>query len=240
MHVIIWDFDGTLGGRRGSGQRGGAWTTALWEVLQNEIPGCNISLEQLRPYMRSGFPWHQPETPHTHIESAETWWQMVEPLFFRAYVGVGCDTELAQKMASCFRETYLNLDQWFVYDDVLPVFQSLAAEGWNHVLLSNHVPELGIILSHFGLSKYFYKIFNSANMGYEKPNPQAFNLVLHALPDVDDIWMVGDNIKADVEGASKLGISAILVRRYHPEAQHYAETLYDVRNIISAQKGKSS
>ena len=232
MRAVIWDFDGTLGYRNGSDQNGGAWTTTLWDVLQAEMPGCGITKNQLRPYMQSGFPWLDPNTSHTHLKSADAWWQTVEPLFVRAYIGVGFDVTQSQYLASQFRATYLKLDRWYVYEDVVPVLQALSAQGWHHFMLSNHVPELRDIVCHVGLMQYFTHIFISAEIGYEKPNTQAFQIVLEAYPDLHEVWMVGDNKTADVAGALALGIPAILVRRYHPDAQLYAETLQDVPGLM--------
>jgi putative hydrolase of the HAD superfamily len=233
MRAVIWDFDGTLGYRGGSDASGGPWTASLWEVLQAEVPGCGVTKEQLRPYMQSGFPWHEPDRAHTHVKSADAWWQMLEPLFIRAYVGVGFNHKRAQRFASLFRTTYLNLDRWCVYHDVIPVLNVLSAAGWTHVILSNHVPELGAIVRHLGLAPYFTKIFNSAETGYEKPNPLAFQIVLDALPDLQEVWMVGDSMQADVVGAMGVGIPAILVRRFSADARLYAETLLGVPVILS-------
>jgi putative hydrolase of the HAD superfamily len=228
MRTIIWDFDGTLGYRSE-----GAWTASLWEVLKAEVPDSNVTQEQLRPYMQSGFPWHEPDKSHAQIQNADAWWAMIVPLFVRAYVGVGLGDQCAQWLASLFRATYLNLDRWRIYDDVLPVLELLSSAGWTHVILSNHVPELGEIVQHLGLIPYFYAIFNSAETGFEKPHPRAYQIVLQALPDLDAVWMVGDSMQADVAGAQNVGIPAILVRRCHADARYYAETLYDLPAFLS-------
>jgi putative hydrolase of the HAD superfamily len=228
MHAIIWDFDGTLGYRSG-----GAWTASLWEVLQAEEPGCQVTQEQLRPYMVSGFPWHEPEQPHTHIKTADAWWQMCELIIQKAYLGVGFDSERARHLAGKFRETYLNLGRWRIYDDVIPVLESLSTAGWTHLILSNHVPELVDIISHLGLMSYIERVFNSAETGFEKPHRRSYQIVLETVPDVQSVWMVGDNVEADVAGAVRAGIPAILVRNYSAHARYYAETLYDVPDFIS-------
>lgn len=231
MRAVLWDFDGTLGYRSG-----GAWTASLWEVLQAEEPGCQVTQEQLRPYMLSGFPWHEPEKPHPHIKSTDAWWQAVQPVLARAYTGVGFTRQRAYELAALFRAAYLDYERWRVYDDVKPVIESLSAAGWTHVILSNHVPELADIVSHLGLVSNFRRVFNSAEIGYEKPHPGAYQIVLDALPALREVWMVGDNIQADVQGAIKMGIPAILVRRYHAEARLFAETLYDVPGILISEK----
>ena len=59
-------------------------------------------------------------------------------------------------------------------------------------------------------------IHTSASTGFEKPHPRAFELALEAAGHPDTVWMVGDNPIADVQGAQRLGIPAILVRTADP------------------------
>lgn len=91
-------------------------------------------------------------------------------------------------------------------------------------MLSNHVPELEPIILSLGLGPHLERIFNSALIGYEKPNPEAFRHALAGCGSPARAWMVGDNIEADVHGAESVGLPAILVRR-QGEARFRAETL---------------
>ena len=227
MKYLLWDFDGTLGHRDG-----GAWTASLLETLDLALPGHAVTLEQLRPHTRAGFPWHEPDRPHTHLTSAEAWWEALYPVLVRVYRRVGLDESLAQTLARRFRAVYLNLDRWRLSDDVLPTLDALSAQGWTHAILSNHVPELGDIVRHLGLTSRFVRVFNSAETGYEKPNPRAFRIVLETLADVEAVWMIGDSFTADVQGAEAVGVPAILVRRQHPQARYHCETLHEVVAIV--------
>lgn len=227
MHYLIWDFDGTLGYREG-----GAWTASLLETLDLALPGHTITLEQLRLYTHTGFPWHQPEYPHLHLASAEAWWEALHPVLASVYRRVGLDGCLAQALARQFRAVYLNLDRWRLFDDVLSTLDALSAVGWTHAILSNHVPELGDIVQHLGLNSRIAYVFNSAETGYEKPHPRAYQIVLATLPDVETAWMIGDNVVADVQGAEAAGFPAILVRRQHPQAHHCCETLSEVSTYL--------
>ena len=130
------------------------------------------------------------------------------------------------------RPTYLNPDRWRLFDDTLTALEALTGDGWRHVILSNHVPELSGLVEGLGLSGRFERIFNSALTGYEKPHPQAFRLVLEAFPDAGPRWMIGDSLRADVRGAEAVGIPAVLVRRYHADAERCAEALGDLPGII--------
>ncbi len=229
MKLLIWDFDGTLGYREG-----GAWTASLFEVVQREVPGSGVTHEQLRIHTQSGFPWLVPEEPHLHLGTADLWWAALEETFARAYRCVGFEAGQAQTMARKVRSAYLNPARWRRFDDVVPVPNSLTADGWIHVILSNHVPELPDILQAVGLITHFARVFNSADLGYEKPHPRIFELALDEMHvgETDrragDVWMIGDSYRADVQGAEAAGIPAILGRRFHPDALRFAETLVEV------------
>lgn len=176
-----------------------------------------------------GFPWLEPEIPHPHLDTPGRWWVALEQTFVRAYQGIGIPEDLARALAPKVRGTYLDLPRWRRFDDVFPTLEALAADGWRHVILSNHVPELPDIVQAVGLSVYFERIFNSADLGYEKPHPRIFDAVLTAAGDgAHRLWMIGDSYRADVRGAEAAGIPAILVRRSHPEAARFAAKLDEV------------
>ena len=56
-------------------------------------------------------------------------------------------------------------------------------------------------------------MFNSAETGYEKPHPRAFEMVKESFLACNTFWMVGDSMVADIGGATAVGIQGILVRR---------------------------
>ena len=227
---MIWDFDGTLGFR----DRGG-WAVSLLEVLDSVLPSHTVMLDQIRPFLQTGFPWQEADRPHLHLTSADLWWDAILPVLERAYMGIGLDESRARALARQFRTVYLNLDRWRLFDDVLSTLDTLAAQGWTHAILSNHVPELGDIVRHLGLASRMVYVFNSAETGYEKPHPRAFQIALETLPDVETVWMIGDSFTADVQGAELAGIPAILVRRSHPNANRYCESLVDVPVVIARE-----
>lgn len=227
MNLLMWDFDGTLGYRDG-----GMWAAALLEIVSNEVPGSGIKVEQFQPHLRSGFPWHAPHRPHLEIESAEQWWAALDPLFEQAFAAVGIDPVQAQALARQVRQVYPDPARWRLFEDVEPTLGRLASQGWSHIVLSNHVPELGTIIAHLGLEPYLTMVFNSADTGYEKPHPQAFRTVLAAFESVDRVCMIGDSFAVDVAGAESLEIPAILVRRRHEAARYFCRDLFQVPPIL--------
>jgi len=230
VRLLIWDFDGTLGYRQGG------FTASLLAVIQRELPGAGLNLERLSPYMHTGFPWHQPEVDHAYVTGADAWWAMLEPVFERALLGEGVESAIARRLSRMVRGEYVDLAKWRTYDDVEPALTRLSQLGWTHVLLSNHVPELGDIVRYLGLDRRLDRVFNSAETGYEKPNPEAYARVLRAYPQARVVRMAGDSYSADIRGAEAAGIPAILVRREHVEAERWCHSLNDVPLMLEVME----
>lgn len=229
MKLLIWDFDGTLGYRQG-----GAWTASLLEVLQKADVDLDVTAEEIRPHLRQGFPWHTPLRPHPHTQSIREWWEALYPVFERAFEKVGVDGFEAYDLARQVRDTYLDLERWRLFDDALPTLTHLSSQGWTHVVLSNHAPELDLIVQHLELDRYVTRVYNSATLGWEKPHERTFRTVLDAFSDAEPIWMIGDHMGADIQGAASVGIPGILVRRYHEDARYYCGTLDQIPLILAA------
>jgi putative hydrolase of the HAD superfamily len=227
--VLIWDFDGTLG------ERPGMWRSALLEVIRREDPSLEVTHDDIRPHLRGGFPWHVPDRPHPELTTPDAWWEALGSLFERAFGAVGFEGERAKSLAKQVRKVYSEPSRWRLFEDTVPTLGLLSERGWKHVILSNHVPELPEILRHLGLDGRIRRVFNSADTGYEKPHPQAFRSVLDTLGDVGEVWMVGDNPEADVRGAERAGIPAILVRNHHPSARRCCEDLTGVPAFLEEE-----
>ena len=219
MKLLLWDFDSTLGWREGG------WTGALLETIQACAPGIHLTPEQVRPYLKSGFPWQIPETPHLDTGTPDAWWDRLDPLFEQACGGLGFSPPDSHCIARQVRRVYPDLSRFRLFDDSLPALAQLSARGWTHALLSNHVPELPAILRHLGLAGCLAGVFNSAETGYEKPHPQAFHLALAVFPHAHTAWMIGDNPTADIEGAALAGLPGILVRKPHPGVPYFCQDL---------------
>lgn len=101
-----------------------------------------------------------------------------------------------------------------MYDDVAPVLRALAARGLTLGVISNSHRSLAAFKEHFKLDSLISTAVSSAEHGYMKPHHSIFHAALaqagvapgHAL-------MVGDSLKADIEGALAAGMRAILLRR---------------------------
>jgi putative hydrolase of the HAD superfamily len=224
-NYLIWDFDGTLG------YRPGQWSGALAQVLRR-FEAVDVDLEVLGPFMRKGFPWHDPDQTYPSMRTPDAWWEAMRPVFEEAFAGCQIPPERARALAGKVRPVYTDLAEWRLFDDTIEVLSELREEGWRHAILSNHVPELRSLISGLGLSCLIDHVVNSAESGFEKPHPGAFQAALAALGDAAEVWMIGDNMSADVLGAESAGIPAILVRASDPRARRYADSLRGVRRFL--------
>lgn len=219
--LLIWDFDGTLAFRPGG------WTGAVLAVLNKTAPDLKVTADRLHPYLQSGFPWHAPENPHPGVSAAD-WWDDLLPVFARTFRSVGFHNGDAFGLAREVRAIYTDPTSWERYPDAMPALEMLSERGWEHVLLSNHVPELSLLIDHLALSKYFSAVFNSADTGYEKPNPMAFRAVLEWSGPHTTAWMIGDSFGSDILGALEIGLPGILVRNSHAQASIFCASLTEI------------
>lgn len=217
MGPVAWDFDGTLASRRGG------WSGAVVAAIEREDPGASVSIEDIRPHLATGFPWHRPDDPHPETTDSETWWAQLQPVLQSAIAAQGYDRRVAAVIARSVRSIYLS-ESWTVYPDVSETLGALGEAGWDQVILSNHVPALPQLVDDLGLGEHFSAVYTSGRTGYEKPHPQAFEPVIEHGGDTE-AWMIGDSVAADIEGANRVGLKAILVRNSHPSIDRQADGL---------------
>ena len=228
---LIWDFDGTLAYRHDPDL---AWTRLLVETLDEHEPGHEITLDLIRPWVRTGFPWDLPE-PNPELYAPGAWWSFVEALLARAYEETGLDPERARLLAAHAHRLYVDHTVgWTIAEGADEVLAELTSLGWSHVILSNHAPELASIVAGLGLSRHFERVLSSAELGVEKPHSGAFAAALAGLDEGAEVWMIGDSYTADVLGAEAVGVPAILVRRTHPDAHRQAPDLRAAAELIKS------
>lgn len=108
-----------------------------------------------------------------------------------------------------------------LYKDLNALFESIRATGRTISLLSNtgfiQGPALRRIMRQFGWEQYFSFQLYSDEIGHSKPSPQFFAQLLEkarylhgAALSPAQIWHLGDNPLADVEGATNAGMTASL------------------------------
>lgn len=184
--------------------------------------------------MHGCYPWSSPHTPHLHLNHSDAWWEHMTGQVAAALTRAGLATDHALRAAGRVRERFTDHSRaWRLFDDTLPALERARAAGWSSAILSNHVPELADMVHGLGLDPHLSAIFTSATSGYEKPHAEAFRLALSACGQPQEVWMVGDNPIADVQGAEALGLPAVLVRTRAP-ARRAAAGLEEALDLILA------
>ncbi len=185
----------------------------LYEYVHAQGYPLNVPLEALHEQFsrRVRLAWEQARStlraPHFGVIVTET----------LAHFGLDCSEE-PLTMAACI-EAY----RWGAYDGVT-VFPDVpqALET-----LRQHGVEIGIVtnayhpavmrdreLDQLGLLSYFPRSetrITAADVGYLKPHPYIFRHALNVMGAApDEAVFVGDNLSADIDGARKVGMRAVL------------------------------
>ena len=154
--AIFWDFDGTLVHSEH------LWSGSLYRTLQRYTLHKDITLEDIRPPMSHGFSWD------FYYEDMQ-----------RVYKAVGITDSEAKELLPLFRKVLLEPENYHLYADTIQTLETLRSKGYRHYLLSNNYPELDITMDRIGLSQYFDGMIISAQVGFDKPRREIFELVFY-------------------------------------------------------------
>ncbi|MBA3270414.1 MAG: HAD family hydrolase [Acidobacteria bacterium] len=118
------------------------------------------------------------------------------------------------RVAERIYEQWAGNHHFEIYDDVEPVLRQLAEAGYLLGAISNSHRSLAAFTAHFSLDRLISTTLSSAEHGYMKPHRSIFETALaHAGVPARHAIMVGDSLKADIEGAVSAGMRGILLRR---------------------------
>jgi putative hydrolase of the HAD superfamily len=102
--------------------------------------------------------------------------------------------------------------------EVLPLLKKLKAK-YRVALLSNYPCSRTILdsLKQIGIDEVFDATIISGDVGYVKPHPKPFEILLTELQiRPDQCVYVGDNWLADVQGSKRVGMHSVLTTQYVP------------------------
>jgi len=99
--------------------------------------------------------------------------------------------------------------QWVLYDDVIPVVESLKNRGYKLGVISNLYAGRGLLDSLLDLE------VTADDVGVKKPDTMIFLTALkRAELAAEEAIYVGDQYEIDILGARKAGIESLLIGRY--------------------------
>jgi putative hydrolase of the HAD superfamily len=126
-----------------------------------------------------------------------------------------CAREIYREWAAC--------QHFELYDDVSRTFHALASRRVRIGLISNSHRCLASFQTHFELEGLVDAAVSSAEHGFMKPHPSIFAAALQQVDArPDQAFMIGDNVRQDVDGARRAGMRAALLHRGdapHPDAR---------------------
>ncbi|HWC13235.1 MAG TPA: HAD-IA family hydrolase [Actinomycetota bacterium] len=117
-------------------------------------------------------------------------------------------------MAQALYEKFSDPTSYRLYDDVRPTFDALAGAGYRLGLISNFDSWLEKMLVEMEVGHVFDTAVISGVEGVEKPDPALYELALErARVDGSRAVHVGDSPVMDIEPASKVGMTPVLLDR---------------------------
>lgn len=123
----------------------------------------------------------------------------------------------AEVAADAFRRieaAFARRSAWYVYPDVLPALDALRGAGLRLAVISNFVWGAPELIHDLELARHFDALTISARVGFQKPNPGIFRHALEQMRVAPERALhVGDSYRADIFGARRMGINAVLIAR---------------------------
>jgi HAD superfamily hydrolase (TIGR01549 family) len=148
----------------------------------------------------------------TAAEAQTFWTQFTERLFRRLQVESGTPPPAAEH-AEAVRQL-LGPDSLALYEDVPPTLERLKRAGLRTGIVSNWQRGLSHFVRELGILDYFDFIVVSAEVGYQKPDVQMFEIAAQRMGLMPgEILHIGDNPVQDVAAATECGFQTLhLVR----------------------------
>lgn len=141
-----------------------------------------------------------------------------------------CNLSLLEK------DLHDDLQQVRLYPEAIRTLKSLKAAGIKTAVISNLATPYKTPFSTHRLSTYFDEVVFSCDCNLMKPDPAIYKIALQNLgSSPQETIMVGDSLKSDVKGPSKLGIACYHLKRSKKinDPQSEFSTLESILKVVS-------
>ena len=169
----------------------------------------------------------------TSPERSRAFWRSV-------YASMLADLGLpsANGLRDALYRAFTDRANYALFDDVLPVVQALASEGYALGLVSNFEAWLDELLAELGVREMFGVRIISGIEGLEKPDPRIYRLALErAGVDAAHAVYVGDNPEFDIDPPAALGMFPVLIDRRGRHAEHVGARITDLADLAEVLRG---
>ena len=140
-----------------------------------------------------------------------------------------CAAEIYEEWAAC--------QHFLLYEDVPAALHALAEQDIQLGLISNSHRCLESFQEHFELDGLIDVAISSSQHGYMKPHPSIFEAALKlAAVQPSEAMMVGDSLTQDIEGARRVGMTGVLVRRSEAASETIADDVPVITSLLELPK----
>lgn len=185
----------------------------LLESIRREFPVVHSKmLEQFPNYGKLS----------EQISSSDDWWL---ELIIRLY-GLPHYLENFEAKQLCQRllHVFSSKEAYKLYDDVVPVLETLKRHNVKMVASSNSDDRVHLIMKSLDIDKYFTSVYLSYDLGHSKPDRAFFRQIFQKnyedehstlrMPEyLQNVWHIGDSYEKDFVGSIKSGWNGVLLDR---------------------------
>ena len=162
-------------------------------------------------------------------QSERLWWfDVVHNVFYR----VGMFERFDEFFEHVFN-VFADPGSWKLFPEVLPTLKELRNRRLELGIVSNFDSRLFNIVRGLGIADLFDTITISSLAHAAKPSPKIFELALeqHAIEPAEALH-VGDSLRDDIEGATKAGLTAVLVARHGKKAPPHIRAIRTLDELV--------
>lgn len=165
---------------------------------------------------------------HTEEEEIE---QFTE-FYKRALAEIGIKDKNEKLSLKLAQDVTLNDNKVVIYDDVLPCFEELKSK-YSISVLSDTWPSLRRVLKNYGVSQYLSGIVLSCDYNEQKSGTKLFEIAIKEWNILPEETVFVDDSESNLDNASKVGFSCILMDRTGKKKESKYPIVYDLNDLKS-------
>nr|WP_218951668.1 HAD family hydrolase [Acinetobacter sp. YH12100] len=227
MHVtiqaVLFDLDNTLTHRDLTAQAYSRYLAEYYASAFAQVEPEKI-IEIVRRIDNGGYPKKELLT-HGSI-GASAAYALLQEL---SWLNPPSIDELAQFWFSQFGRCAVEMP------DAKQVLEQLKSQGYQLAIVSNggHDTRLNTIRG-LGIADYFEEIISSGLVGFNKPQPEIFQITAQRLGVLPEHCLyIGDHPINDIQGAKNAGMHALWMQGFHPDAEEIQYKIQQLPEIFT-------
>jgi putative hydrolase of the HAD superfamily len=195
-----------------------SWSAVYLRVLRDH--GVPVEEAELRAALDAVFRTPRPDLEGPFEASEAASFQRLVDFDSRVLAQLGHPPQ-SEAFYRSLEGEFAQVGAWWVYEDTPLALAALQDAGFRLCVISNWSWALPELLHTLDLVGHFEAIVTSARIGYEKPHRAIFEHALELMGvAAADAWHVGDSVRADLGGATAVGIRPVLIARGPHDHDH--------------------